>query len=42
MPSQSAGASTGYSTLRVLARESTSKATLRSRLNVVQRFQSGR
>jgi hypothetical protein len=42
MPSQSAGASTAYSTLRVLASESTSKAALRSRLKVVQRSQSGR
>ena len=42
MPSQSAGASTGNSTERVLANESVSKATLRSRLNVVHRSQSGR
>ena len=42
MPSQSAGASTGNSTERVLASESVSKAMLRSRLNVVQRCQSGR
>ncbi len=42
MPSQSAGASTGNSTVRVLASESVSKAALRSRLNVVQRCQSGR
>ena len=42
MPSQSSGASTGYSTLRVLARLSTSNAALRSRLKLVQRSQSGR
>jgi hypothetical protein len=42
MPSQSSGASTGYSTVRVLASESTSNAALRSRLNDVQRNQSGR
>ena len=42
MPSQSCGASTGNSTERVLASESTSKAIVRSRLNVVHRCQSGR
>ena len=42
MPSQSAGASTKNSTVRVLANESTSNAALRSKLKVVHRNQSGR
>ena len=43
MPSASAGETTSYSTGRVLARLSVSKARCwRSRLNVSHRFQSGR
>ena len=41
MPSQSSGACTGNSTLRVLCRLSTSNAALRSRPKLVQRFHSG-
>ncbi len=41
IPSQSSGACTGNSTLRVLWRLSTSIATLRSRPKLVQRFHSG-
>ena len=42
MPSASAGDTTSYSIERVECRPSTSKAAVRSRLNVVQRFHSGR
>ena len=42
MPSQSAGERTSNSTERVLASESVSKATVRSRPKLVQRSQSGR
>ena len=42
MPSQSDGDRTGYSTGRVLASESVSKAAERSNPNSVQRSQSGR
>ena len=42
MPSASAGDTTSYSIERVAARESTSKAAVRSRLKLVHRFQSGR